>query len=81
MWFLVLGLALAAMKWLLYIEPVASWPWYAVLSPFAMAIAWWSWADWSGFTKRKAMERENTRKQARIDKQREQMGMLPRKKR
>ena len=81
MLFLGLGLILSAMKWLLYMEPVASWPWYFVLAPFALAIAWWSWADWSGYTKRKAVERENTRKQARIDKSREALGMLPKKKR
>lgn len=81
MLFLGLGLLLAAMKWLLYMEPVASWPWYGVLSPFALAVAWWSWADWSGYTKRKAVERENARKQARIDKSRERLGMLPKKKR
>jgi small Trp-rich protein len=29
----------------------------------------------SGYTKRKAMERESTRRQARIDKNREQLGL------
>ena len=50
-------------------------------SPFAAAVVWWTWADWSGYTKRKAVERENARKQARIDKQREQLGLGTRKKR
>ena len=36
----------------------------------------WSYADWSGYTKRKVVERENERKQERIDRQRSQMGML-----
>lgn len=80
MLFLLLGLILVAMKYL-YIGPVGEWPWWGVLSPFALAIAWWSWADWSGYTKKKAMQRESARKQARIDKSREQLGMLPRKKR
>jgi len=39
-------------------------------------MAWWAWADASGYTKRKAMEREERRKQERIDRQRSQMGML-----
>ena len=78
MLFLGIGLLLAALKWLLYIEPVASWPWYVVLSPFALATAWWTWADWSGYTKKKATERENARKQARIDKSRESLGIKTR---
>jgi small Trp-rich protein len=48
----------------LEIGPVAAFPWWVVLSPFAMAVAWWSWADSSGYTKKKAVERENAKKQA-----------------
>ncbi len=47
-----------------------------MLAPFALAVAWWAWADWSGYTKRKVVERENERKQARIDRQRSNLGML-----
>lgn len=74
MYLLVLGIILLAMKYLEF-GPVAMWSWYLVLSPFALAAIWWTWADYSGYTKRKAVERENERKQARIDKQREQLGM------
>jgi len=74
MLFLGLGLILLALKYL-EIGPVAAWSWYVVLSPFALAVAWWTWADWSGYTKKKAVERENARKQARIDKSREQLGL------
>jgi small Trp-rich protein len=80
MLFLVLGIILTLMKYLEF-GPVAAWDWWWVLAPFALAAAWWAFADWSGYTKRKAVEKENKRKQARIDRQREQMGMLPRKKR
>jgi small Trp-rich protein len=39
-----------------------------VLTPFALAVAWWAWADSSGYTKRKAMEREERpRKPDRIE--------------
>jgi small Trp-rich protein len=72
------GLVLLALKYL-EIGAVAAWSWWAVLSPFALAVVWWTWADMSGYTKRKAMERENARKQARIDKNREQMGLGTRK--
>jgi len=74
MYFLLIGIALLAMKYL-EIGPVEAFPWWVVLSPFAMAVAWWSWADASGYTKKKAVERENQKKQARIDKNRENLGM------
>jgi small Trp-rich protein len=80
MYFLGIGIVLLALK---YIEfgPVAAWDWLVVLSPFALAVAWWFWADWSGYTKKKAMEKENARKQARIDKSREAMGIKPNRRR
>jgi small Trp-rich protein len=74
MYLLIVGIILLAMKYL-EIGPVDAWSWYAVLSPFAAAAIWWTWADWSGYTKRKAVERENARKQARIDKQRNELGL------
>jgi small Trp-rich protein len=74
MLFLGLGLILLALKYLA-IGPVAEWPWWGVLAPFGLAAAWWTWADWSGYTKRRAVERENARKKARIDKQRDQLGL------
>jgi small Trp-rich protein len=69
-----LGIVLVALKYL-EIGPVAAWSWYVVLSPFALAVVWWTWADLSGYTKRKAIERDNARKQARVDKTREQLGL------
>ena len=80
MYLLVLGIILLAMKYL-EMGPVAMWSWWLVLTPFALAAAWWTWADYSGYTKRKAVERENERKQARIDKQREQLGINTKKRR
>ena len=76
MYLLGLGIVLLALKYL-EIGPVAEWSWWAVLSPLAGAVAWWMWADWSGYTKKKAMEREDRRKQARIDKSRERLGLGP----
>jgi small Trp-rich protein len=71
---LVAGIILLALKYL-EIGPVAEWSWWWVLSPFPMAVAWWTFADMTGYTKRKAVEREDARKQARIDKSREALGM------
>lgn len=78
MLFLGLGLVLVALKYL-EMTQVATWSWWAVLSPFALAVVWWTWADWSGYTKKKAVQREEERKKARIDKQREQLGLGTRK--
>ena len=78
MYLLGIGILLLLMKYL-EVGPVAVWSWWVVLSPFAGAVAWWTWADWSGYTKKKAVERENVRKQARIDKSREALGLGPKK--
>lgn len=80
MWFLLLGIALLGMKYMEF-GPVAAWSWWVVLAPFGLAAAWWMWADATGYTKRKAVEKENARKQARIDKSREQLGLATKKKR
>ena len=80
MYFLGLGLVFLSMKYF-QIGPVAAWDWWVILSPFALAVAWWTWADNTGYTKRKAMEREDARRKARIDKNREAMGMPVQKKR
>ena len=80
MYFLGLGIILLVLKYLEF-GFVGELSWYWVLSPFGMAVAWWAWADWSGYTKRKAVERENDRKQARIDKSRESLGMAKKKRR
>jgi small Trp-rich protein len=74
MYLLLVGIILLAMKYL-EVGPVAMWSWWVVLAPFGLAVVWWTWADWSGYTKKKAIERENARKKARIDKQREQLGL------
>ena len=74
MYFLGIGIILLLLKYQ-EIGPIAAWDWWVVLSPFALAVAWWAWADWSGYTKRKAVEKENARKQARIDKNRDAMGI------
>ena len=80
MLFLGLGIILLALKYF-EIGPVAAWDWWVVLSPFGLAVVWWAWADWSGYTKRKAVERENARTKARIDKNREALGLGLKKKR
>ncbi len=75
-----LGLIILAMKYL-EIDPVTTWSWWWVFSPFALAVVWWQWADATGWTKKKAMQREDDRKQARIDKNREAIGLALKKRR
>ena len=69
-----LGIILLLLKYLEF-GVVATWSWWVVLSPFALAFVWWTWADWSGYTKKKAVQRENDRKQARLDKARADLGL------
>ncbi|MDB5874475.1 MAG: hypothetical protein JWQ07_3917 [Ramlibacter sp.] len=74
MLFLGIGILLLAMKYLEF-GPVAMWDWWVCLSPFGLAVAWWAWADWSGYTKKKAVEKESAKRQARIDKSKEALGI------
>lgn len=80
MYLLGLGLVFLVMKYI-GIAPVASWDWWIILLPFGLAVIWWAWADTTGYTKKKAMERENARRQERIDKTYESLGTRPGKKR
>ena len=80
MYLLGLGLIFLGMKYLA-IAPVASWDWWIILSPFGLAVIWWAWADSSGYTKKKAMERETARRQERINKTHAALGTHPDKKR
>lgn len=78
MYMLGLALVLTLLKYF-EVGPVANWSWWWVLSPYALTALWWAWADGTGYTKRKAMEKIEHRRQDRINKQKEAMGMAPRK--
>ncbi|MCS4509921.1 TIGR04438 family Trp-rich protein [Xylophilus ampelinus] len=80
MYFLGLGLVLLAMKWL-ELGPVVGWSWWIVLAPFALAVAWWAWADSSGLTKRREMDKMDKRKTDRINKQCDALGLDTKKRR
>ena len=79
MYFLLLGIVAGVLKYL-EIGPFAALDWWMVLSPFGMAVLWWWYADSSGYTKRKEIEKMDKRRDDRIEKSREAMGMLPKKK-
>ena len=73
MLFIGIGVLLLVLK-LLGIAPVVGWAWWWVLSPFAGAVAWWAYADASGLTKKREMDRMDQRKAARRAKQMEALG-------
>lgn len=77
MLFLGFGLILLGAKYL-EIGSVATWSWWVVLAPFGLAFVWWTLADYFGYSKKQAVKRDEARKQARIEKSRAAMGMLPR---
>lgn len=74
MYLLIVGVALLLLKYL-EVGPVADWSWLVVLSPFGLAVLWWAWADSSGYTRRKQMEKMEQRKTDRIEKQRKALGL------
>jgi len=73
MWFVLIGVLLSVLK-LLGVAPVSGWSWWLALSPFALAVLWWAWADKSGYTQRKAMQRMDEKKEARRDRALEALG-------
>jgi small Trp-rich protein len=75
MWFLMLGLVGVALKYF-EVGYVATLNWWIVLIPFGLALAWWSWADASGYTKRRVVEKDEKRRLDRIERQRSNLGML-----
>ena len=78
MYLLLIGLLGLALKYL-EIGPVATLSWWLVLIPFPLAVVWWAWADSTGYTKKKEMDKMDLLKKERIEKQRVAMGMLPKK--
>lgn len=78
MYLLGVGVVLLLLKWL-EVGPFAHWSWWVVLLPFGLAVLWWTWADRSGFTKRRIVQREEARTAARVQRQRDQMGLGPKK--
>jgi len=72
--FVIVGAILLGMK-IFEIGPVAEWPWWAILTPFGLAVAWWVYADTSGLTQRRAMRRMEERKIARRERDMEALGL------
>jgi small Trp-rich protein len=74
MFFIVIGVLLIALK-LGEIGPVAAWAWWVVLLPFGAAAAWWAFADSSGLTKKREMDKLEDKKVERRRKAMEALGI------
>jgi small Trp-rich protein len=74
MLFIVVGVLLIGLK-LADIGPVATWSWWIVLAPFGLAAAWWAYADASGLTKRREMDKLEDRKKERRSKAMDALGI------
>lgn len=74
MWLVGIALILIALK-LGDVGFAATWTWWAVLSPLAGAIVWWAYADSSGYTKRREMDKLEAKKVERRRKSLEALGI------
>ncbi len=74
MLFVVLGCLLLVMKYF-EVGPVTDWSWWLVLAPFGLAVLWWWYADASGYTKRREMDRMEERKAERRRTSMERLGL------
>jgi small Trp-rich protein len=74
MYFVGLGLLLIVLRWAEF-GPVGQWSWLLVLAPFAGAIVWWAWADATGYTKRREVDKMEARVVQRREDNLEALGM------
>lgn len=80
MWLLGLALVLAGCK-LLHEQMIVDWAWagemswWWVIGVFALTAAWWAWADYSGYTRRRAEDRMALRQKQRREKAKSALGL------
>jgi small Trp-rich protein len=72
--FLILGVILLVMKMTAF-GPVAEWSWWIVLAPFGLAVLWWYFADATGLTKKRAMDKMERRKTERRERALDNLGL------
>ena len=70
MYLLAVAVIMTILKWQ-NINPVAEWSWWVIIGVYAATAVWWTVADSTGFTKRKAIEREDKVKNARTERHRD----------
>lgn len=64
MYGVVIGVLLVVLK-LADVDPVAGWSWWWVVAPLGLAVLWWEYADRSGLTKRREIDKMEDRKKMR----------------
>ncbi|MBT9599116.1 MAG: TIGR04438 family Trp-rich protein [Vitreoscilla sp.] len=80
--FVIVGVILVGLH-LAGIGPMGQWNWeltgdlWKFVLPFVLALAWWAWADSSGLTKRREMQKDEDRKAERRQRNVENLGMGP----
>ena len=74
MLFIIVGVLLIVLKFA-DVAPVAGLAWWWVLLPFALAAAWWAYADASGMTKRAEMDKLEDKKKERRQKAMDALGI------
>jgi small Trp-rich protein len=72
-----IGVILLLAKWAEF-GPFATWSWWIILAPFGLAVLWWEFADGTGWTKRRAMDKMEQKKIDRRDKAMEALGLINR---
>jgi small Trp-rich protein len=72
----IVGVLLLAAK-LADFGPTAGWSWWIVAAPFAGAVLWWQFADSTGLTQRRAMQKMEDRKAQRRDRALDALGLDP----
>jgi small Trp-rich protein len=60
----IVGVLLLLLRWAEF-GPFARMPWWVVAVPFGAAVLWWEYADKSGWTQRRVMEKLERRKEDR----------------
>ena len=70
----IIGALLLAAK-MAALGPVADWSWWIILAPFAAAALWWQFADSTGWTQRRAMDKMEARKVQRRDRALDALGL------
>jgi small Trp-rich protein len=78
MYLVVLGAILLLLK-TFDVSFVEKLPWWGALLPLGLAILWWAWADASGWTKRREMDKMDQRKKERRAQYMESLGVGPKK--
>lgn len=71
---LIIGVLLLLLRWFEW-GPFATLSWWWVALPFALAAVWWEFADSSGLTMRRAMNKMEARKAERREKALEALGL------